>query len=556
MPTYTVVNRDRSYSPDRRPSNDHYDEPRDLDARLREMAAPSPELPKPRVYVKDDFSSRGSPKEYYPEKSTYKRDDRSPDGYPPDEKYRNETSSRDYQESSSSRKKESYSDSYQKDPPRHRSSERRQRDSPVRERQRSKEGAKYSSPPRYSSPEPERQEYRKSDSKIESSSSHRRSRRDDDDKYDNDREKKDDRKSDHRDRSSHHGSSGNHRGNNSSGRDAPKSNHRSSSRHEGSSKSKPDRDEERRQSSEFDPTLVIIPRRKDEGRGGIFNRPEIRMRPITDDPDNQSFEEKRVVAVLPGKKLPAEPSLSDADFRRDYLELLARKGLTSGGYEIGARDKYGDLGLGAPPTLSSRFQGASSLDFLTTLESLELNRAKNLERELELRREMEILRDRSPLRLSNTTAELEERLNMIERKVVEPNKPRDLRHDLESRRKQLKKTDRVSSRLETAISPRRAVAKKSEKESKLRMTSADRRPVRERLGMSPAKKTRRSLDRRGSPDELPDFKKEVEEIQKAEWMADPKSVPKGDGYFEVSEVGVKKYFYFLMHWNRFGIPAV
>ena len=524
MPTYVVVNRERSYSPDRRQGNDRQlyddrrDEPRDLDARLREMEARSPEITKARNYAKDDYS-RNSPKDSFGagmsyEKNRhgsttdYRRSDRSPDGYQDDKFNR---SSRDYAEPA---RKDTYDDNYQASgrsysPPRQ-SRDQRRNTSPT-ERRRSKDAKYKRSPDRYQSPEPERKSYKGSDSRRhdrESNDNHDRSKRDE--KYSEKKERSG------RDRSNH----------GSSSRDGYEKSRRSST----SDKTRQDRESEREHKPTFDPTLVIVPRRKDEGRGGIFNRPEITMRPVTDDPDNQQmpFEEKRVVAVMPGKPLPG-PAVADRDLHRDYLELLARKSATIGGdFEVRSKDKYRDLGLDAPQTLSSRFQGASSLDLLATLENFEINRTKNLARELELRREMDLLRDRSPLRLSDLQSDLEGRISVMERKV-EPKNPRDLRHDLESRRKQLK-----SGRTETVVSPRR-VTKKAEKESKLRMTSADRRPVRERLGLSPGKKERRSFDRRVEDrDELPDFKKEVEELQKAQWMEDPKSVPKGPGYFEVS----------------------
>ncbi|XP_072041876.1 uncharacterized protein [Amphiura filiformis] len=522
VPTYVVVNRDRSYSPDRRRGqqyDDRRDEPRDLDARLRAIEARSPELTKPQAQGKGDYS-RNSPRasaSYDKSRQSggeYRGNDRSPERY---KESRQE--SRDYEEPA---RKDSYNDNYQASgksysPPR-RESRDHQRNGTSSDRRRSKD-AKYtkSSPDNYRSPERDGRKYKddarqdRHDRDRRESNNVDRGRRDDD-KYSEKKERSG------RDRSSH----SNHA---SSSRDGYESSQKSHHRKDSSTdKSHQDRESQRKQHSPvFDPSLVIVPRRKDEGRGGIFNRPEIQMRPITDDPDNQPmpFEEKRVVAVMPGKQLPG-PAVSDRDLHRDYLELLARKD-----FEV-RKEKFRDLTLDTPQTLSSRFQGASSLDLLTTLENFEISRTKDLQRELELRREMDLLRERSPpIRLSDLQSDLEERLAVMERKV-EPKNPRDLRHDLESRRKQLK-----AGRIDTTVSSRRAVTKKTEKDSKLRMTSADhRRPVRERLGLSPGKRERRDRREVEERTELPDFKKEVEELQRAQWIEDPKSVPKGPGYFE------------------------
>ncbi|XP_011679845.1 serine/arginine repetitive matrix protein 1 isoform X3 [Strongylocentrotus purpuratus] len=260
----------------------------------------------------------------------------------------------------------------------------------------------------------------------------------------------------------------------------------------------------------FDPSLVFIPRRKDEGLQQIFDRPEIIVRNLEDDPE--MYPEKYERFACWRKSPERSQRKNDREYSREREEGPRKQ------------NRHHKDGRRSPsPEPQQPRKATVMMKPFTVFEKYEQslrNKPAQAPQEVDnyLQRPQEFSLSHSSLplsgSLSGTTSMFTSSLGMNNVLDVDS----DLRMDLDVRRQFLVREAEKQldlQQLHSATSPTLGRLTGSVYSLDRReIASSDRRPVRERLG---------DLDRGGLKleSEVPDFRKEVEELQRLDPTAQP-----------------------------------
>ena len=248
----------------------------------------------------------------------------------------------------------------------------------------------------------------------------------------------------------------------------------------------------------LDPSLVVIPRRKDEGLRPIFDRPEIIIRILEDDPE--LYPEKYERFACWRKSPDPEPDQPDPAYSNEKQEKSRRHGRRKDKVRSPSPEPVqATTVIMKPFTVFEKYE-QSLKNRPGVLQDLD-------EPQYPLQQSHSF--NRSPTSLP-ITASASSFSNLAMDSVL--SSENDLRHGLDVRRHILSEATSPGGRLSKFTGDRREIL-------------ADRRPIRERLG---------EIDdgRLKSDTSLPDFRKEVEELQ----HLDPLSQPFRGQFFQVSVV--------------------
>ncbi|XP_041466222.1 serine/arginine repetitive matrix protein 1-like isoform X1 [Lytechinus variegatus] len=265
----------------------------------------------------------------------------------------------------------------------------------------------------------------------------------------------------------------------------------------------------------FDPSLVFIPRRKDEGLQPIFDRPEIIVRTLEDDPEMYPEKYERFACW---KKSPERNrKRNDREYSREREERPRKQ-----------NRHHKDSRRSPSPDPQQPRQATVMMKPFTVYEKYEQSLRNKpaptpatQEVDNYLQRSQDFGLSQSSLPLSGSTSLFSSGLGLDN--VLDVGS--DLRLDLDVRRQFLVREAEKQldlQQLQPSISPTLGRLTGSGMSLDRReIASSERRPVRERLG---------DLDRGviKLDSEVPDFRKEVEELQRL----DPTSQPIRGNFFQ------------------------